>query len=402
MSEPAAPSAVPDDAILLHIGPHKTGTTAIQWILAAAREDMAAHGVTYPAGVAHHREARALRRHPAGWVDDTEVLPEPEVWERFAAAVTGTAGRVVISSEFFAQSDAEARARIVEDLGRDRLHVLIAARNPGSIALSTWQQVLRDGKAAPLPVWLDKRFRRDAPARATEGFWSWADAATLAEEWTGLLGADRVHVVVIDEKDRSHLPGTVERLLDLPAGLLSSRKPTQSNRGLSAVEAELVQRVVGLTRPHLTWAQFSLLVRSGVVQRLLSERTPGEGEPRSALPRWAAEQAATEAESTITRLTGLGVEISGNLDHLRRVPAAGDPEPVTSLPIDVAAEAVAGAMLAAVRGLEQAERAGRRAGRGAGQPRRRPGHAVEDIPTRELVRVVGARVRRRVLPGRRG
>ena len=33
------------DSVLLHIGVHKTGTTAIQAALADARDDLAAHGI---------------------------------------------------------------------------------------------------------------------------------------------------------------------------------------------------------------------------------------------------------------------------------------------------------------------------------------------------------------------
>ena len=87
------PTALPEGSVLLHIGPHKTGTTAIQGALAAARAELAEHGVTYPGHAgAHHAEARALRRHPAGWVNDTEPLPDQKVWRKFTRRSTGTPG----------------------------------------------------------------------------------------------------------------------------------------------------------------------------------------------------------------------------------------------------------------------------------------------------------------------
>ena len=42
------PGALPDATILLHIGPYKTGSTAIQQALFDRREELAQHGVYYP------------------------------------------------------------------------------------------------------------------------------------------------------------------------------------------------------------------------------------------------------------------------------------------------------------------------------------------------------------------
>ena len=44
-------SAIPEGGRLIHIGPHKTGTTTLQWALHHAREALHEQGVHY----AHHR-----------------------------------------------------------------------------------------------------------------------------------------------------------------------------------------------------------------------------------------------------------------------------------------------------------------------------------------------------------
>ena len=106
---------------------------------------------------------------------------------------------------------------MIDELGRDRLHVVIAARNPGSLALSQWQQELRAGRAGSVEDWLHGRFQRPEPTVATTGFWSWADAATLVGSWSQSLELDRIRVVVIDETDRTLLPAAFEQLLGLPA-----------------------------------------------------------------------------------------------------------------------------------------------------------------------------------------
>ena len=56
--------ALPDGAVLLHIGPYKTGTTAIQVSLHQHRADLAAHGVLYP-GTSTRQRRRELGRRRA-------------------------------------------------------------------------------------------------------------------------------------------------------------------------------------------------------------------------------------------------------------------------------------------------------------------------------------------------
>ena len=64
---PDAP-ALPANGVLLHVGVHKTGTTAIQAALADARADLKAAGVSYPGRLqAQHRAALAVLQRPWGW-----------------------------------------------------------------------------------------------------------------------------------------------------------------------------------------------------------------------------------------------------------------------------------------------------------------------------------------------
>jgi hypothetical protein len=384
-------TALSGDSILLHVGPHKTGTTAIQTLLASARDDLHAHGVSYPGRLsAHHLAARAVLGRPVGWARDG-APPPMKAWNRLARAARQADGVTVISSEFFSMCDAEQRARVVEDLGRDRVHLLVAARNPGSLALSNWQQVLRAGTAGSLEDWLRANFHRVAPGRVDEGFWSTAEPATLVEHWSEVVDVDRIRVVVIDESDRDVLPRTFEELLGLPAGLLADRAPQAHNRSLTAPEAELLRQAIALTRGDLTWAEFSLFYRAGYATRLLSARRPPEDEARTLLPLWAAAQAAEEAEASISRLRTSGVTVIGDLSHLRRMPATGEERPVEQVPVELAAEALAGVVLAA---RDQLRRSDEDATREA-EDRRAP----EDLSARELAALLHARVRDRL--GRR-
>ena len=113
----------PDDltlaagARLLHIGPHKTGTTAIQGAFHLARGQLAAHGVVY-AG-ADRQPMRATlavtgRRAMLG-----ESRPDMAYWDKLVRDVREAGDqRIVISSEFFAGGDEAAAPGPAAPTGR--------------------------------------------------------------------------------------------------------------------------------------------------------------------------------------------------------------------------------------------------------------------------------------------
>jgi hypothetical protein len=277
----------------------------------------------------------------------------------------------------------------VHDIGADRLHILIAARNPGSMALSTWQQTLRNGHSRELETWLADSYRRESPTRADSGFWSWADSASLVEDWSDLLGLERITVVAIDETDRALLPTAFERLLALPAGTLSGREAPRNNRSLTAAEAELLRQAINLTRDKLRWEEYSQFFRTGYATRLLSTRVPPAGEARQVLPAWAVAQAEVEADDMIRRLRATGVRVLGDLDSLRRIPVTAEPTPVDHVPVELAAEGIAGVVLAATQRMRKTEaRIEELTAAASGRPR-----SVEEIPTRELAAMLRTRIR---------
>lgn len=383
-------SVLPPDAVLVHIGPHKTGTTAIQTTLGTVRPLLRAHAVEYPGGprTFHHGNAiRALRQIPHGWSNDAEPPPEPRVWQDVVDQVRAAPGRVIVSSEFLSQADPKTRATLVREFGRDRVHILIAARNPAAIALSMWQQVLRKGHPTSLESWLERYYRRtEMPERPT-GLWAHIDAATLVEQWAEVVDRDRITVVVLDESDRRQLATTIERLLGLPAGLLADHAPLHTNRGLTALEAALVRDIIAATQSRLTWVEHTRYLRTGLTLRLLKVRQPGPEEPRSALPEWAAHQAAFEAERMIAALTKSGAHVVGNLDSLRSLTVpVGDNPPITDVPMELAVEAAVGAIAAGTRNHWSLDHPRPKA--------KKPPSSIDAIPTPELVAILGRRVRK--------
>lgn len=340
----AEPSDVllPDGALLLHVGPHKTGTTAVQSAFFVARDALAAHDVSYPG------RSRTPIQAVTALTGYGPMTGEPPLdirdWERFVSGVPGS-GRVVVSSEFFADAEGEAVDRVVGDLGADRLHVVVTLRRLDKIIPSQWQQYVQNGAVTPFRRWLRRTLATVEPEDS--GFWRRHRHDVLVRRWSDVLGPDRVRVVVVDDADRSALLRTFEAMVGAPDGVLQP-EPDRQNRSLTLPEVELVRALNAEFRER-GWdpADYRRFVRLGV-SRALKAVEPDPSAPRARLPRWAVERLRATSAEVVAALRASGVGVVGDLDTLV-VPAPGPDTPhkipkSVPVPPDVAARALAGAI----------------------------------------------------------
>ena len=161
------------DSVLLHIGVHKTGTTAIQAALADAREDLAAHGIRYPGKLqAQHRAALALLGRPWGWNSRGGAVMDRRHFDTLVRRTANHDGRVVISSEFFCEAPPDKAIETVEALGgSDKVTVVVTLRNLGALLPSSWQQYLKYGLTTPYEKWLEDVFVEPGSSKISPTFW---------------------------------------------------------------------------------------------------------------------------------------------------------------------------------------------------------------------------------------
>ena len=159
---------LPEGTRLLHIGPHKTGTTSLQGALFAARPEMVAQGVRH---VGKTRNPAAAVRAVTGQPAPTSTTEPPPIryWSDLVRDVRrAKEPRAVLSSEFFAWAKPPVIERIARDLDRDRLHIVVTLRPIGRILPSQWQQNVQAGALADYPTWLRGSSARRRQARS---FW---------------------------------------------------------------------------------------------------------------------------------------------------------------------------------------------------------------------------------------
>lgn len=344
----------PDDLLLpvgarvLHIGPHKTGTTTVQFAFHAARPALAAQRVFYPGPNSQPMFAvyAVTGRLPV-------YLKEAPVrrWQTLIASLDRSpADRAVISSEGFCDAEDDAIRRIADDIGPDRIHVVVTLRPLGALLASQWQQSVQDGRTLDYESWLQRVFREPGSTTA-QAFWHRHRHDRLVERWARVVGPDRTTVVVVDERDHEAVLRVFEGFVGLAPGTLQAGH-SRTNRSLTRSEIELVRAMnESFLAADVDPEVRVRFIRDGVGE-LLKHRAPGPDEPRIVTPEWARDAAAAVSREIVEGIAALGVRVVGSLERL--APAAtgagAKAAPASAAPVDgaTAAQIAAAAPLAVV------------------------------------------------------
>jgi PAS domain-containing protein len=377
---------LPDGARLLHIGPYKTGSTAIQAALWEARPHLAEHGVAYPGNA--RRAMRpgwaVLGRKPRG-----RDAPRIEEWESFARAVEALGDlRVCVSSEDFGRAGPKQAARIVGDLGGERVHVVSVVRRLDKLLPSQWQERVKNYERRTFHQWLDVVLN-DETHPASKRFWASHDLEQVLERWSAAAGMANMVLVVLDEHDRSLLSRAFEQLLGLPVGLLAAERTSAGNPSLNGNGAELVRRLNEVFGER-GWPDqaYHHLVQRGLVPLVRTVGRSPHDVPIPALPAWAAERVAELNARRADAVKASGARVIGNPDALVvALPATDEVERLADLvPMEMAVRAVEGVLEVAIAREAAQEEQARKPVRAP-----RPTRTVAETSSRDLVRVVARR-----------
>jgi hypothetical protein len=377
-------------ARLVHVGAHKTGTTAVQGAFSLAAGRLAEHGVSYFGPVPGRTYLKGALAVTGSKPQLGQPVPDLRHWTDLVADLAAQGDRrVLVSSAFFGDGDAAAAARVVADLRPSPVYPVVTLRPLAKVLPSQWQQYVQNGLRLSYEDWLDGTFNRPPGQGPRPTFWRRHRHDELVARWAEAAGPDQVIAIVVDESDRLMLLRTFEELLGLPAGFLELDDSAE-NRSLTLGEAELI-RLVNEEIDRREWPEkiYSMFMKGGALKQLKLGYRPGPGEPRVSTPAWALKRAAEIDTEMAGRIADLGVRVVGSISSLAAPaasPAADAPEAAPTVPAAAAAQAIIGAIAGSqVPGQLTAKK----------QPPRVEDRPVRDVDARSLARVLAGRAKRR-------
>lgn len=305
---------LPAGTRLLHIGPHKTGTTSLQSAFHTHRREVGSQGVHYTGPNRQPMQAaHAITGKPSPYADGK--TPPESRWRDLVREVDGAGNkRVVISSEGFADADDAGARRVITDLGPGRVHVVITLRPLVSILPSQWQQYVQGGMTLAYEAWLEAMFNQP-PGKTTPSFWHRHRHDRLVDRWAKAAGRSNVTVIVADDADRDRVLRVFERMTGLREGSLVPESDL-ANRSLTLPEIETVRAFnVAFRTEGLGTQLHTKVMRFGAAEHL-KQREPGPDEPRIETPTWAVERAGEIAKEIVAGIGASGVRVIGDLATL--------------------------------------------------------------------------------------
>lgn len=403
---------IPEGYRLVHIGPPKTGTSALQGAFHHSRSALAAQGVEYAGPVRHSRHAMmaaAYAKVPEGVPADAH-----QRWEALSKSVrASTATRVVLSSETLAGIRESKVAPFLEALGGP-VHVVMTLRPIAAVLSSRWQQSVQDELTASYADWLQFTFDRIPETSGNPGFWRRYDLAHQLRIWGPLVGESNISVVVLDPEDRGMLLGTFERLLSLTPGTLTP-DPSTSNPSFPHDEVEMLRMFNryfaadnGSRKEYLTIIREAVIRRRDVSLGAAATSSPGD---RIATPRWAAQACNERIGPWVRAIQESEATVIGNLGHLLADPTTFEEFPVAPSAVGVERAGDLAYRLYRVgfehgvregeRAVRERRRAARKLERGSPPPwRARSGAGRVAAPAARVAKVIGRTLHRLSKPDR--
>jgi hypothetical protein len=341
----SAGQELPRGTRFLHIGPHKTGTTALQAAFHLARDRAEEQGVHYASYGRQPVTAVRAGIGKAGARSANGKPPNIRHWRWLVREIERSrADRILLSSENFADAEPEAIARVVADLDPARVHVVVTLRPLARIIPSQWQQYVQNRLTSTFDHWVDAILNQPR-GTVTPTFWHRHRHDELVDRWAQVVGHENLTVVALDDADREMLFRAFEQLLGLTPGTLVA-DPNLTNRSMSLAEIEVIRAFnVAFQEAGLPAALYERILHTGAAS-LQTRRAPDPREGRVALPAWSLAPVAEISRAMVESIAASGVRIVGDLDSLRWVPAEAADQLEMHVSPDVAASAMMGIVLA--------------------------------------------------------
>jgi hypothetical protein len=331
--------------LILHVGFHKSGTSALQEAFFTQRATLRPKGIWYPdiGRKAHHRIAWALTQKPWGWKSrGGEVTPYREFTNLIRKINSSKDQKVLLSSEFFSELTAQQIQEIAGAVKNREVIVLFTLRPLAKLLSSSYQQYLKYGTKADYVEWLHSVLDEPGVSKVNPTFWKRHMHGEVVARWSEAFGPSAVTVLIADESKPEVLFDSLNTFLGLDKDFLKAQA-TGSNRSLSLEEISLLLELNRSFPKEREWSEYLLFIRNGYIRHLTDNVPVQEGKDKLLTPTWAIEKANAVAKESKQKIKDIGVSVIGNLESLdtATVPS-GDPTYPDSIDIETVAAAMLG------------------------------------------------------------
>lgn len=345
--------------VFFHIGLPKTGTTYLQTIMWANREELKRQGVLLPgtstrdhllASVVVREDPHVDRRGENARASWSDLVHELSEWPDTA----------VISHEFFAGASVEQVAKAMADLRGAEVHLVVTARDTLSLVTARWQEFVKHGWSTAID---DYPPTEDSDPQNEWG-WGTMDVGDVLSRWTAGLRPEHVHVLSLPKPTEPHqtLWTRFATLVGVDPTTCDS-SGSQQNESLGVVEVELLRRI----NTDIGKFNFRSAVNRGVwIRGYLAQRklVPRSGERFWPSPE-RVEMIRGRSERAVAMIREQGYDVIGDLEDLLTppdLPPRRHPSSVTESEMLAAATATIAWMMTDVRNLtKQARESGQAA-----------------------------------------
>ncbi|CAA9359317.1 MAG: hypothetical protein AVDCRST_MAG47-55 [uncultured Nocardioidaceae bacterium] len=322
--------------VYLHIGAMKTGTTYLQELVYANREQLAAAGLLVP-GETWGRQVRGVQDvMRLGRTDRHIRRMSKGAWQELLDDACSSPDNVsLISVEFFSFAGRRKVRHIMKTLEGFDVRVILTVRNMASALPSQWQTLVHNGgrwtweeflDALPQPV--VRPFPFLGRVRPLEGeFHRTQNVPRMLTTWAPYLAPGSLHVVTVPR--RRERPGELwQRIATVigvdPAAITHPAEGT--NPSLGHASSELVRRL-NTRLGRLPQSEYNWTVKEPVALEVLAKRASEEG--KAQLTRAAYDLALRWNALTREVIEQTGAQVCGELSDL---PTEPDPALRASLP----------------------------------------------------------------------
>jgi hypothetical protein len=232
--------------LYLHIGPPKTGTTAIQAAATNAKERLLVQEqIEYLTDEnkphALHATLDLINSETLNTRDARRIHSKVGSWQSLKSKMLRSeANSFFISSEALAAFSLQHISKLRSEIGPMQIHLILTLRPLLDLMPSQWQQWVRIGEDRELGQFVEEviqEYEQSLPSY----FWNMHDTARVTKRWIEGLSPDHVSIIVADRAQPELILRHFEQVLGIRVPLLDLA--ASSNPSLSLEEAYFLQEV---------------------------------------------------------------------------------------------------------------------------------------------------------------